>query len=744
MPLQTMRGVMMRNKEMRVTDWLLLYFALFLVVTCVPGLLHGQRITNSIVGIVTDESGGVVPEADVTATNRLTGVRYTTVKTDSVGYYVITELPQGEYAVQVVKSGFKTFTRAGIGVSVNETARIDVKLSVGSTSQRIDVIGGSPLVDSESALEKTEIGHSEITELPSSVSGGRSVLDFTQLAPGLTSNNGQQYGNNNYSINGSPENTQTAMVDGANLVGPGTGQWYALRPMVEEVASVNVQTASYKAEYGGMGAFNMTTLSGTNRFHGAGNFFYSPQAWESRNFFSAATAPAHSREWGFNFGGPIIKNKLFFSVTYDRWTFLHSYPVISTVPTAQMDLGNLSAVPTTIYDPMTTCGQYGNPACAVNAQGQPIITRQPFQNNTIPTARLDPVAQKLIQYFPAPNLPGVSNNYTNAANSSGTGTGVAPYFDAKVDFNLNEKNRLFGRVEWTAPYQNGNANFPGPAANGFAQTDANDEWSIIIGDTHTFNSHWVNEFRANYLYGSTKAIGTWGLNKDIDAAVGLSHLSGRDFPQVSIGGLLNMVMGGCCFGRLSNPAEGYTITDDVSYVRGRNIIKFGGGITWERDNAANFNNPSGAFGFSGIFTTNLQGTSPGLGFADLLLGLANNVTVSPVGPTFGFRSQHANWFIQDDIKLAPKLTLNIGLRYELYMGDKEAFNRTSNFDPTAINPATTTPGAVVYAGMNGTPTRFSQPRNDFAPRVGLAYSPDSKTAIRAGAGLFYAETSWKA
>src|ERR1035441_9959038 len=135
MPLQTMRGVMMRNKEMRVTDWLLLYFSSFLAVTCVPGLLHGQRITNSIVGIVTDESGGVVPEADVTATNRLTGVRYTTVKTDGVGYYVITEFRQGEYAVQVVKSGFKTFTRAGIGVSVNETARIDVKLSVGSPSQ---------------------------------------------------------------------------------------------------------------------------------------------------------------------------------------------------------------------------------------------------------------------------------------------------------------------------------------------------------------------------------------------------------------------------------------------------------------------------------------------------------------------------------------------------------------------------------------------------------------------------------
>src|ERR1019366_3608805 len=233
---------------------------------------------------------------------------------------------------------------------------------------------------------------------------------------------------------------------------------------------------------------------------------------------------------------------------------------------------------------------------------------------------------------------------------------------------------------------------------------------------------------------------TWGLNQNIDQNVGLKNLCGRDFPQISIGGLLGMVMGGCCFGRLSNPAEGYTFTDDVSYIRGRNIIKFGGGITWERDIAANFNTPSGAFGFNGIFTANLQGSSPGLGFADFLLGLADNVTVSPVGPTFGFRSQNGFGFIQDDIKLSPKLTLNIGLRYELYMGDKEAFNRTSNFDPKAINPVTNTPGAVVFAGVNGTPARFSNHRNDFAPRLGLAYSPDSKTAIRVGAGLFYAET----
>jgi hypothetical protein len=411
--------------------------------------------------------------------------------------------------------------------------------------------------------------------------------------------------------------------------------------------------------------------------------------------------------------------------------------------------GDLSAYPYQLYDPATTCGYFGNPACAVNESGQPIVTRSPISGNNLANTigGIDPVSAKLAAYWPSPNITGagIVNNYTNEGTSVYNGTWDDQYYDPRVDVNVGQRNRIFGKLLRDYNLGHGGAPWPGPSAPGFGTYNLNDGFVLTLGDTHSFSATVVNEFRfsSNRSVGVTYDPGGGGHGfPDIGVAskVGLANVSDRDFPMMNLGGYLSENLGPCCgsysiFGWLVNQ-----VSDNVSIVRGRNTIKVGGGYGWQQNNWLSPGRPSGQFGFSGILTKNLQSTDPGLGLADFLLGYGNTVTIQPEGFDEGWRMPSAFLFAQDTIKVTPKFTVNVGLRDDIYWSPTEVFNRQANFSPTAINPATGKPGALVFAGVNGTPTRFADTTNNFAPRVGLAYSINSKTVLRASGGMFYAET----
>lgn len=689
------------------------------------GALLGQRITGGIVGIVTDQTGAVVPNAQVTATNELTGVAYTPGHTDNSGYYVIPALPEGTYTVSVEQRGFKTLRRSGIHVGVDQNVRVDMQLAVGSNTQTVTVTEHVPLLNTESASISSQVTHTQIANLP--ISFGRNVLDFTVLGAGNSSYH-SPYGDNNYSINGSPAQTETTMLDGANLAIPGGGAyWYKVRPMVEEVQTIKTENTAYSAEYGGMSTINMTTVSGTNQFHGSAYYYYTNPSLQARNFFQAKVGDFHTYVAGTTIGGPIVKNKTFFTFTYMTNPSTTPQPAIITVPTAAERNGDFSGLPP-IYDPLTT---------APNPGGSGYV-RTTFANNQIPTSRIDPVALKLMQYWPAPNLPGTTNNYNNQLLSDTSITDQYsrnPYYDGKIDENISDRHHLFGRLEYLNPSVTYANQFPGPGGKRAWDQGVNDFWVVDIGDTYSFSPSTLNEFRA---YLNRTFSGRTLDNQDYDSQVGLKNF-GSGFPVINITGLQSMGLGPG-FMPLNQAANASGFSDNITFLRGSHTIKVGGGFRAEESNNRNGTFPQGSFGFTGIFTNNPQVAGAGSGFADFLLGDSSNVSAALPGNMYGFRERNGYLFAQDDIKVLPNLTVNLGLRYERYGGVFEVSNRMINFSPSVTNSVTGTPGGIIFAGVNA-PRSFNAPRNNFAPRLGLAYSLGKNTVLRAGAGIFYAENT---
>ena len=714
---------MLRPFSLRAVGRITQRALVLLLLASLSGPALGQRITGRIVGLVSDTTGSIIPKVEVAATNRNTGINFRTVS-DETGYYVIPTVPPGEYVLTVERPGFKKLERTGITVGLDQTIRVNLQLQVGEISDTMTVTEQAPLVSSETAGLSTVQERKQVIELPITFSDGRAVFDFLLLGAGTTSPGGPLH-NANLSVNGSRQNTISAMVDGAEINLPGDEHWYLARPPVEEVKTIRTQSGAYSAEFGGFSVLNVETLSGTNNFHGSAYYFYSDQSLTARNFFASRRNRFRAREWGGTVGGPIIRNWTFFNFTYDRFTPLLPNVNISTVPTEPLRQGNFQGF-ATIFDPMTT---------RPNPNG-PGFIRDPFPNNQIPRDRMDPVALKLMEYWPQPNIAGAAsvNNFTNEKVPNFQFRQVKDPVSVKIDQKINDRNQLFARLQ-NHPARNEYSRFIGGPAETFIASVDTSNWSAAIGDTHTFSPQLVNEFRLGYLRNTLNSF-FHGHNEDYAGKVGLRNLSPRHFPSITVGGALPMILGPT----LALPQlaqEHHHISDNVTYVRGRHIIKTGLNVKWQRDNSAELGRPSGVFRFSGIFTQNLQAPGAGVGFADFLLGLADSADVSsPLAPTFGRRKPTFASFVQDDVKLRPNLTLNLGLRYERDGSLREVHNRYSNFSPSAINPVTGTPGAIVFAGRDA-PETFSEARNNFAPRVGLAYSFNPKTVVRLGGGVNY-------
>ncbi len=702
---------------------MLVFLAMGCLFASVPAYAQ-NRNAGEIRGTITDSSGARVPEATVAITNTSTGVT-TEVVSGSTGVYDAPSVEPGNYEVTVSKVGFKKFIRSGIVLHV-EVITVDAELEVGSTNQEVTVTAPAAMVQTETSERRTTLTDATAVELPNV---GRSWYDLTGQLPGVSpggssgtvsSGTAQDASGQGVGVNGAAGWQENWLVDGGVGTFAVSQNPDLLQVPLEAISEINFSTSNFSAEYGnGVAVFNVITKSGTNKFHGSLFEFVQNDKFEARNFFAPTPTPLRWNEFGGTIGGPIRRDKAFFFFSFQRNPTNSTVPSFYTYPTEAMRNGDFSdpGLPT-IYDPASL--KCVNDVC----------TRTPFQGNIILTDQFDPVAAKIQAYLPAPNLPGLFNNYYFNSASPTTTT----WYNGKLDYNISAGNRLTGTV-MVVPQ---NTYTVAPTCPMDCNRDHIRETQGQITDVWTFSPNVVNEFRVS----AVREYGVWSspdMGQGYPQKIGLPNPPADAFPNISIGGTVPTSIGGGLSALLGFAT--YTTSDTLTLIKGKHILKFGGEYNKFQDNIAWANVNSGDYDFSGVFTSNpAEGFSGGLGYADFLLGLPDSWGVS-MGPETGLRASNFQAFAQDDYKITPHLTLNFGVRYIAQAGWTEVHNRIGNFDPGLMNPGTGTLGAVCFAGQTfgGHYCPRAQQKtiwDIFDPRIGFAWSPKNAWSVRGSFGTF--------
>jgi hypothetical protein len=710
-----------------------------------PGFVLGQAgFEAQVRGVVRDASGGVIIGARVTITDVATNISNMTT-TDVHGTYTFNGLRPATYNLKAENPGFRPEETTNVVLAVNEHTDIDLVLKVAGVESSVTIIEAAPTLDTGDAEIGTTITGQYTRDMPLY---GRSYFGLVFLSGGVTEAAGNGIRDNypsgtNFISNGQRNATAEVRFDGAPISAPEQGEggnsnvYYT--PSVEVIQEFKVANNNFAAEYGNNGGtvLNIVMKQGGNSFHGSGWYFAQRDAFDANDFFSNAAGipkPPHVHDqYGGAISGPIRKNKTFFLFDFEKQRDIGSSQTVGTVPTDLQRAGDFSQTytfdqngniaPVTIYNPFS-----------IDANGN----RTPFPNNRIPASMLDPVAQKLLAYFPEPNVQGDAlTNYNNYRRNVQSSTS-AYQLDIRGDHQFNENNHLGLR------YSRAHADSP------TGETFVDDSY-LYKTDVHNAVVDYTWTISPRLLY-----TGRMGL--DLAIAPGETKypdLTTVGFPSVlEANGLTRMPMlefdqtysnlfDQCCVDTHFSHNL-LTYSSALSWVKGAHSIKFGGEQRTFFNNFWQPDNPTGLFSF-GADSTNLQPgdgvVTEGDAFASLLLGYGDNST-GPLNlkPAVADKSKETGFYIQDDWKVNPKLTVNLGLRYEWSTPYTERYNR-STFSDFHGSTGVTVPGLGPLAGI----TRFATPdqrtvptdRNNFGPRVGLAYSWDSKTVIRAGGGIYY-------
>jgi hypothetical protein len=701
--------------------------------------------TNSgdIRGTVMDSSGAAVAGATVVLTNIDTGEVKEFV-TNTSGIYDTVSTRPGNYMLTFSKEGFKKTTHGPIVLQVS-IITVDATLEVGKVSEVITVEdAGAPLLQTESGQQGTIMEAKTLNELPQIGAGitGNDWANFNIFLPGASSapsqpsseGSGAYNAGDAISINGNLPNYANFLADGATVVLPVSGN--VDNSIFESISEVQITTSSFSAQYGIGGAvFNQISKSGSNSFHGSAYEYWQNDVLNASSFFlnSDGTKNRPSvryNEWGGSVGGPIIKNKLFFFFVRDKITNNGSgNRHTSTVPTlaergmgtanpGQYDFGGQP----TIYDP-TSAGIGG--------------TRTAFANNIIPANMVDPVALKILSFYPAPNAgpPGATtNNYVLDSPSSNPNL---RYF-GRIDYDMMKNNRVtFSVTQKDNPGKNFNQwQCPINCFSGDI-----DGYNVQLSDTWTLTPTIVNEFRMGY----TKQ-GNWfvpqSLGFDAASKLGLQYSKANIFPTFNLNGA-------CCTslqpGTNAIYIENlYDPSDVVTLIKGRHILHFGVEVLMGQGNTTPWGNvDAGQFTFSGQYTQQNCPTPPngcvpgGASFADFLLGDVFHWQATNQAVTY-MRLKSPQLFVQDDYKVLPNLTVNLGLRYEATTGMTELHNAFGGFDPNIVNPVNGKLGSMWFGGQLDRTSLQKPVYNIFLPRIGFAWSPTmfKNTTIRAGFGMY--------
>ncbi|HYP05175.1 MAG TPA: TonB-dependent receptor [Bryobacteraceae bacterium] len=717
-----------------------------ILLSVLPAFAQSDR--GTITGRVEDPSAAAIPNAPVTATHQATGVKYSATTTET-GNFVLSQLPIGRYDVSVESPGFRRQVRKDIEISVAQTLTLNISMEVGQVEQILEVTDAPPVVESTTSDVGTTVATRNIIDLPLSVSGNmRNPEAFIFLTPGVTGDA------TNTQVNGSPSRGKEILLDGASASSPESGGLLFTYPSVEAIGEFRLVSTNFSAEYGrtGGGFEVFTTRSGGNEYHGALFDYFRNDVFDARGFFAPRTPVNRQNEFGATIGGPIRipkvydgRNRSFIFFVYSGFRFRAGAvnELLSLAP-AEFRTGNFSnlvdrngrQIP--IYDPASTLCAGGN------------CTREQFPGNIIPSNRISSVSRRIVELMPANTLNSLLQNYIAFGNQ----TLDRDQYNLKLDHSFSDRNRMsfftyLGGQDLKDPER-----LPVPLTT--AQNEHRDSRWLRLNYDFIVSPTTLNHFVAGY----TREVQSWqklSSNQDWPAQLGLAGVNtgpGNTFPLITFsdgysswGGTIGTP--GYADNLKSVGVQANNVlqfTDTLTHVRGKHSWKFGGDVRWMQTNGADLALNQGRFEFRNLetaFPTAEGRTNTGNAFASFLLGAVDTGRLNILAVVPGNRYRYFSWFVQDDWKVSTRLTLNLGLRHEIFFPRTERFNNLSGFDPDLPNPgAGGRLGAIAFLGegegRNGRTSFADTDYKSFGPRVGFAYSLTDKTVFRGGYGISYA------
>jgi carboxypeptidase family protein len=718
---------------------------LVLSVSLLPRPLAAQAVTGTILGTVRDASGGALPGATVVLVN--TGTGFTrTYTSDSSGEYTAPLVPTGTYTVTGEISGFRKTSLANVHVGVDQRVRADIKLELGQMTEAVTIQAETPLIQTSSSELGATITDTQIEALPLN---GRNFVSLTRTIPGVLrpppganidgagslawragsgfSANGQRARDNNYLLDG-VDNNETWL------------QTVVIFPSVDALDEFKIQTSTYAAEFGKSlgGVVNIQIKSGANAFRGNVFDFERNDALDANNFFNNRAGRKKpdfkQHQFGATLGGPIFKDRTFFFADFQGLRINQGQTYVSTVPSLKMRSGDFSEINRTIFDPL-------NPGT-------------PFAGNVIPSNRIDPVSRNIINMlYPEPNATGTKASNGQTLNNyviNPVLTRQDNQFDLKLDHNVSASNHAFVRYSFQKTHRNLPATLPhGDAGVTFGAGDGNIKaQSLAFNDTHSFTNTLLNEFRfgwnsikffmtpIDYLQNPASAVGLPGINLN-DSTSGMTQLTFQNIRN--LGANSNQPL-------ITNQND-FQVFDSLTRVSGKHTMKAGGSLTLRSREILNADTIVGQFAFDNNPTSNCGGilsgcsvtSTTGFDVASFLLGYASQKNRNLFdAKTYTEKRPEAALYVQDDLRATNRLTLNMGLRWDLFVPWVEVDNRQSNFDVTTGRFVIASDDAVMGGVKVG---RYLQTysKKDFGPRFGFAYDlrGTGKTLIRGGVGVFW-------
>lgn len=760
-----------------------------LVLFVFAGSVFAQDFRATLSGQVTDPSGSVIPAATVKATHIGTNETKETTTT-SDGLFTLPYLSPGLYNIEISANGFQTLRRESITLAVAQKLNLPIRMTVGQMSQEVTVVGQQEVIDTGSADRGLVFDPIKTQELPLN---GRQSYMLMSLTPGVTFTQ-EQFGssgfsgtrgwdvNSSYKINGARAGGGMNMflLNGAPITDNTNGQWQ-LAPNVEAIEEFKVMTNTYDATFGRFagGVVNTTIKSGSNRWHGDVFEYWRNRILDANNFQNnVAGIPKgfhNQHQFGGVLGGPIRKNKDFIFVSFEGWQEVVPFPALaSTPPVLLRDGQHFTDFGYKIFDPLTT-----HP-CTVardgNCQGQ-AFAHDPFPGNVIPLNRISPVGAKIVGFFPTPNTTGLSNNFVAGQNLG------RYYYEqpmARYDHVFGPNDKLFAMYTGQQGYEYRSVTgFPRPVATGNTNNQRTDQ-NAILDETHVFNARAVMDVRLSFgrFIQTTPGFSDFSLTAQSLGMTGLipSPTSpGPVAPSISVGDYSGALFsGGTAFSWTAT--NNWNLHPSVTLTRGRHTIRTGVEMNYAMRGATNTGSSNGQFTFNSTWTqqfssrrlNNLDGSS----IATLLLGYPTGGSINYAN-TFYRTRPYYGFYVQDDWKVTQRLTLNIGLRYELQIPWIERYDRQNRgFDTSVKNPLSDqiiaawktaqasynaanpnakfpypAPPAVIngsflFPGVNGQPRRlYDLDKTNVSPRIGFAYRIGDKTVLRGGFGISYQQAT---
>jgi len=728
------------------------------LLSCYSAHLNAQTPGASISGVITDSTGGVLPDVQVTVTDQERGESFVT-RTNETGFYLVQHLIPSTYRIVAEKPGFNPYVIEAFPLATQQQAVANITLNLGSVSQQVVVASEAQMVEPSNATLGGLVSNKSVVDLPLV---NRNVFTLMALLPGvspsLPNNDSSVFFTNpvRFSLNGGLESTSDIQLDGISALAqsniPGIYASSTL-PSVDSIEEFRVQTNNFSAAYGrsGGGLVTMITKSGTNTYHGDAYDFFRNDFLNANSFFAnrsgGKVAPFKHNDFGATLGGPIVKDRSFFFISYEQVVEHAGGFSLFTVPTQAERQGDFSqdlnsaGQQRIIYNPFSTRLNPVNPSTYV---------RTPFPNNIIPAILFDPVAVKAMGYYPMPNQPGLVYTHVNNLAVTTVAKNPAKQMDVKIDHSFGSNSRSFIRYDYLNQTA-GDFNYYGNAAQPSNGTMIWSSHNGVLGLTQTLSANTVLDLRAgiNRFVANRPSFG-YGFNLTslgLPSSLSAYAAAGSEpiFPTFTIQS----------YSQLGPPAGAYYTTHNTDYdfigglshVIGRHTIQFG---IDARIFLLNFYQPTWAFGAS--FANDMtQGPNPltvsstaGDGFASFLLGTGDSGS-SYYQPRIASASRYFAEYIQDDIKWTSKLTINLGFREEEETAATERFNRISAINPAVLNPISQQVGFNVYGGYvfagsgpDALGRRAIRPVEYKAnPRIGIAYLLNDKTVVRAGYGIFY-------